>query len=336
MEERQEDIDELISVSLSEGLNREEQETLNAWISKSEENRKYFMHHQEIWFSAIQKKESARYNEEKAFGVFKKRINKQSAEKIGSKHIVWRNFYKYAAAIIVLGLVSYFSYWGGESHLKNALAEVRVEAPLGSQTRLHLPDGTSVVLNAGSYIAYSQDFGIETRVVKLQGEGYFEVAHNPKMPFHVMTKDLRVRVLGTKFNFRDYSEDQEVVVTLMEGKVALNNQIQQEAELILHPNERMVLDKQDGVMKKESIEAKSRIQWTEGKLIFDETPLTEVAKILERTYDVRMKFANDSLKTYRFYGNFSRSEQSIQNILEALSATGKINYTLKNKEITLY
>lgn len=336
MEKKQEHIDELISVFLSEGLKKEEQEILDAWIAESEENQKYFMQHQEIWFSAIQKKDDAKYNDEKAFDVFKERINKQKSEKIGRKNISWRNFYKYAAAILVLGLVSYFSYWGGESHLKNTLAEVRVEAPLGSQTRLHLPDGTSVVLNAGSFITYSQNFGIETRVVKLQGEGYFEVAHNAKMPFYVRTKDLQVRVLGTKFNFRDYPEDKEVVVSLLEGKVALNNQIQQEAELILNPNERVVLDKRAGMMVKEAIEAEPDIQWTEGRLIFDETPLLEVAKTLERNYGVRIRFTNDSLKNYRFYGVFNRSEQSIQDILEALSATGKARYTLKNKDIILY
>lgn len=336
MEQRQEYIDELISVFLSEGLNPEEQETLNTWIARSEENRKYFMQHQEIWFSSIQQKESARYDEEKAFDAFKERINQQKREKVSLMNMIWRNYGKYAAAILVLGLVSYFSYWGGENRLKNALAEVQVEAPAGSQTRLHLPDGTSVVLNAGSHITYSQDFGIETRMVKLQGEGYFEVAHNAKMPFYVQTKDLQVRVLGTKFNFRDYPEDKEVVVSLMEGKVALNNQIKQEAELILHPNERVVLDKQGGMMVKESIEAAPDMQWTEGRLIFDEAPLSEVAKILERSYGVRINFANDSLKKFRFYGNFNRSEQSIQDILETLSATGKANYTLKNKDIVLY
>lgn len=336
MEERQEHIDELISLFLSQGLNQKEQEVLDAWVAESEENQKYFMQHQEVWFSALQNNISSRYNEEKAFDVFKERVSKRESEKTRRKNITWRSIYKYAAAILILGMVSYFSFRGGESRLKNALAEVRIEAPMGSQTRLHLPDGTLVVLNAGSYITYSQDFGIETRMVKLQGEGYFEVAHNANKPFHVQTKDLQVRVLGTKFNFCDYPEDKEVVVSLIEGKVALNNQITQEAELILHPNERVVLDKQDGIMKKGSIEAVTDMQWTGGRLIFDETPLSEVARILERSYGVRINFANDSLKNFRFYGNFSRPEQSLQDILEALSATGKAHYTLKNNDIVLY
>ena len=335
MEKRQEHIDELISVFLSEGLNRQEQEMLNAWISESKENRKYFMQYQEIWFSSLQKEESVKYNAEKAFDIFKKRIRQSKTGEI-TKRVAWRSYYKYVAAILVLGLVSYFSYQKGESRLRNTLAEVRVEAPVGSQTRLHLPDGTSVVLNAGSYITYPQNFGAETRRVKLQGEGYFEVAHNEKIPFHVQTKGLQVRVLGTKFNFRDYPEDEEAVVTLLEGKVALNNQIKQESELILNPNERVVLDKQAGMMKKVPVEAALDMQWTEGRLSFDEIPLAEVVKILERNYGIQVNFANDSLKKIRFYGNFSRSEQNLQDILEALSATGKIHYTLKNNNIILY
>ncbi len=337
MDKRQEHIDELISVFLSEGLNREEQDMLQAWMAESEENQAYFMKHQEIWFSALQENVSERYNEAKAFDVFRKRINRQQTEKHFSKKTFWKRYYKYAAAILVLGVVSYFSYWGGESHVKNALAEeVRVEAPLGSQTRLHLPDGTSVVLNAGSYITYPQDFGVDSRVVKLQGEGYFEVTHNEKQPFHVKTVHLQVRVLGTKFNFRDYLEDGEAVVSLLEGKIALKNQIRQEAELIVYPNERVTLDKQAGVMIKKSIKTKPDIQWMDGILIFDETPLSEVVKTLERCYRVRIIFSNEGLKGYRFYGSFNSSEQNIRVVLDAISATGKIKYKVENKDIVLY
>lgn len=336
MGKRNEHIDELISTFLAEGLEPDALGELKAWIAESEENRAYFVQHREIWFSAVQESESKRYNQEKAFGAFRTRMEKQKAVEKVKRMPVWRKLSKYAAAVLLLGFISYVSYWYGESNLRDTLAEIEVEAPAGSQTRLRLPDGTSVLLNSDSRITYSQDFGVSSREVVLQGEGYFEVAHNREMPFYVKTEDVQVRVLGTKFNFRDYPEDGEAVVSLIEGKVALKNEIRQEAELVLLPDEQMVLNKKEKVMKKERMNAQSVLQWAEGRLLFDETPLLEAIRILERSYGVEIEFAEDSLKELRVYGNFSRMTQSINDILNALSATGKVHYTLKGEKIFLY
>ena len=336
METKTAHIDELISTFLAEGLEADVLEELKAWIAESEENRVHFMKCQEIWFSAVQEQEGKYYDQEKAFELFAKRVEKQKAEKRKARIPVWRGLYKYAVAILLFGFISYFSYQKGENSLRNALAEIEVEAPSGSQTRLHLPDGTTVLLNSDSRITYAQDFGVNSREVTLQGEGYFEVAHNQKIPFYVKTEDVQVRVLGTKFNFRDYPEDGEVVVSLIEGKVALKNKIRQEADLVLMPDEQMVLDKKEKVMKKESMNAQAVLQWAEGCLSFDETPLLEVAKILERSYDVEIEFTEESLKELRFYGNFNRTKQGLNDILNALSATGKVHYMLKGEKIVLY
>ena len=172
--------------------------------------------------------------------------------------------------------------------------------------------------------------------MELSGEGYFEVERNEKLPFHVQTPSLSVRVLGTKFNFRDYPNDEEAVVSLLEGKVALDNRLRAEAEMILLPNEQVTLDKAEGHMKKETKEVKNILEWTSGKLFFDELPLPEVVKILERSYDVHITFATDSLRDFRFYGSFGRGEQGIRDILEALEKTGKVHYIQDEQEITLY
>lgn len=336
MEERNSHIDELIAAFLSKGLSKEAREELDAWIASSEENRRYFMQQQEIWFSAVQEEERTRYDADRAFETFRKRVAASTAQKQSKKVIDWKTIYKYAAAVLVVGLISFFSYRQGESNLQNALTQVEVEAPLGAQTRLRLPDGTLVVLNAGSRLVYPQDFGVDNREVELSGEGYFEVERNEKLPFHVQTPSLSVRVLGTKFNFRDYPNDEEAVVSLLEGKVALDNRLRTEAEMILLPNEQVTLDKAEGHMKKETKEVKKVLEWTSGKLFFDELPLPEVVKILERSYDVHITFVTDSLRDFRFYGSFGRGEQGIKDILEALEKTGKVRYKQKDREITLY
>lgn len=134
MEERNSHIDELIAAFLSRGLDKEAREELEAWISASEDNRRYFMQQQEIWFSAVQEEERTRYDADRAFEAFRQRVAEHRSPKQPKETVGWKSVFKYAAAVLVVGLVSIFSYRKGESNLKEALTQVEVEAPLGAQT----------------------------------------------------------------------------------------------------------------------------------------------------------------------------------------------------------
>ena len=338
MEEANGHINELIVSFLSKELGQEGLKELKAWIAASEENRAYFMRCQALWFSASQEEESACYDAEKAYRKFCDRVNAHRARLSVRRNVrIWKVWGRYAAAVALLGMIACLSYWQGKNEWKDTLGSIEVQAPFGSQTRMCLPDGTWVVLNAGSRMVYGQDFGMDEREVFLEGEGYFEVAHNAEVPFRVCSESLQVRVLGTKFNFRDYPEDRSAVVSLVEGKVALDNNIRKGAECFLMPDERVVLDKSDGSLEKEQVEQiAADVDWRNGMLSFDEVLLSEVIKVLERSYDVQIELATDSLAAYRFYGNFSCVEQSIRDVLEALAATGKMNYTLKGRNAVLY
>ena len=337
MEEEKKHIDELIANYLTEGLDENNLAELKAWVAASAENKAYFTQQREIWFSAVSREAASIYNQDKAFDTFRERIHSQKKEQKPSRQefrlsILWR----YAAVVAVIIAVGFFSYWRGEVNVKDTFADISVEAPLGSKTKLYLPDGTLVWLNAGSRMTYSQGFGFDNRKVELEGEGYFEVKRNEKIPFYVKTKDLQLRVLGTKFNFRDYPEDHEVVVSLLEGKVELNNMLKNEKAAFLVPDERAVLNKSNGLMTVESVTASNASQWTDGYLFFDEELLPDIVKELERSYNVTIRIANDSLKTFRFYGNFVRREQSIQEVLDALASTEKIQYKIEERNITIY
>ncbi len=331
MEEENKHIDELIANYLTEGLDKNALDELKTWIAASAENQQYFIRQREIWFSAVSREAASVYDKDKAFENFRNRVESQKEIQSTSRRgfslsALWR----YAAVVAIIIAVGCISYWQGEVNVKDTFADISVEAPLGSKTKLYLPDGTLVWLNAGSRMTYSQGFGVDNRKVELEGEGYFEVKRNEKIPFFVKTKDLQLQVLGTKFNFRDYPEDHEVVVSLLEGKVGLNNLLREEKEAVLSPDERAVLNKANGLLTVESVTASNASQWTDGYLFFDEELLPDIAKELERSYNVKIHIANDSLKTFRFYGNFVRREQNIQEVLEALASTEKMQYRLKN------
>lgn len=337
MEEENKHIDELIANYLTEGLDKNALDELKTWIAASAENQQYFIRQREIWFSAVSREAASVYDKDKAFENFRNRVESQKEIQSTSRRgfslsALWR----YAAVVAIIIAVGCISYWQGEVNVKDTFADISVEAPLGSKTKLYLPDGTLVWLNAGSRMTYSQGFGVDNRKVELEGEGYFEVKRNEKIPFFVKTKDLQLQVLGTKFNFRDYPEDHEVVVSLLEGKVGLNNLLREEKEAVLSPDERAVLNKANGLLTVESVTASNASQWTDGYLFFDEELLPDIAKELERSYNVKIHIANDSLKTFCFYGNFVRREQNIQEVLEALASTEKMQYKIEERNITIY
>lgn len=333
LEERTE-IDELITQYLSGTLDKESFAELKQWSSESESNRKYVRSKLEIWFSSGVANNTTYFNEDKAFVLFKRRIANADKKKQQMFRFSWKNFMRIAAVVLVL-VVPYVAYWQGKETVKRTFADMVVEAPMGAHTKLYLPDGTLVWLNAGSKIIYSQGFGVEDRQLKLEGEGYFEVTRNEELPFTIKTKEVNLRVLGTKFNFRNYPDDEEVTVNLMEGKVALNNEIKAMPELYLQPNEKMVLNKLTGQMIKSQVKAAKANIWINDELFFDEELLEDIAKKLMRSYNVKVEVA-DSLRNKRFYGSFRISGNTIDKILDIMVSTKQMKYRYENDVYILY
>ena len=329
------EIDELIATYLSQGLKSEKLSELESWLKASPENQKHFQQMREIWFSTISANEEERYNKEEAYSRFLNRTRQIPQEEKTVKKLSLHKFFYGAAAVALLCLISFASYRTGTEQVKKQFAEMVVEAPLGSKTRLYLPDGTLVWLNAGSTITYSQGFGVEERKLKLSGEGYFEVTRNKQLPFEITTKELQLRVLGTKFNFRNYPEDEEVSVSLLEGKVSLRNYLKNDALCYLEPDQKAILNKKNGKLMVSASEARYTAEWTNGFLFFDEELLPDIIKELERSYNVKIYIEDETLKTFRFYGNFVRKEQTIQEILEMLASTGKLEYKIEGKTVRL-
>lgn len=328
-------IDELIAGYLAQQLSQQELNDLRTWLRASDENKAYFIKMQELWFSAVGADNRLRYDKEKAFQRFLARTTLNAVSIQKSKHLFLSSFQRIAAAVVFLILFAGSIYWLGNRHFNQQFADVYIEAPLGSRTKLYLPDGSLVWLNAGSSISYSQNFGISKRNVTLEGEGYFEVTKNKSKPFTVKTSDLSVSVLGTKFNFRNYQDEEEAKVTLIEGKVCLNSGSENKDQHYLSPNQQAVFDKKLKTTIISATKANNSSEWTQGLIFFDEEQLTDIVKELERSYNVKITITDDSLRHYRFYGNFTRTEQTIQEVLDILASTNKLNYKIQGKEVTL-
>ena len=336
MEQEKKHIDELIANYLIGSSDENALNELKTWIATSPENEQYFIQQREVWFSVVSREATLKYNKDKAFDTFKNRIEShKKMEETSRQKFRLSVFWRYAAVVAVILAVGCFSYWQGGVNVKDSFADISVEAPLGSKTKLYLPDGTLVWLNAGSRMTYSQGFGVDNRTVELEGEGYFEVKRNEKLPFVIQTTDMDLRVLGTKFNFKNYVEDDEAAVCLVEGKVSLKNKCIACGDVILSPSEKIVMNKETGEMKRFTIKSEDARAWTNGELFFNEVYLIDIARALERSYGVDIEVA-DSLKKRRFYGDFLRDGQSLDDILRMLTSTGHMKFKFEKNRYTLY
>lgn len=328
-------IDELIVQHFSEGLDDINLLRLNRWLEQSDENRRHFNQLQEVWFSTVSANDTVSFDPMRKYALFEGRKEHTHSVEQKKKHTITWKMFKYAAVIVPLSLLiggAYFLF--SDSIIINKTDNYLVEAPLGAKAKVSLPDGTLVWLNAGSTISYPQTFGIKERKVTLNGEAYFEVAKSEHKEFTVLSNELQVRVLGTKFNFRNYHDELEGRVTLNEGKVAVRT-YQGEKDFFLKQNQQFVFDKENQNVKIINMKAHTASDWTKGIIFFDEETLPDIARELERLYDVHIDIADTDLLNYRFYGSFFRSSQSIREVLDILATTGKLSYTINEKQITL-
>lgn len=318
---------------LTNSLTAEEMQSFQKWLNASEENRTYFSDMQEVWMAASDETDEMGFNKERAYQLFLKQTEATTQQRINKRKTFQLRPWMYAAAMIVVVFIcGTVAFQTGKRVIQNQLTEISIEAPYGSKTKLYLPDGTLVWLNAGSKMSYAQNFGINERALNLTGEAYFEVTKNKDVPFIVHTNELDVKVLGTKFNFRNYQDDLEAKVCLLEGKVALSTQ---QKETTLHPDQQALFDKKTGKLLISSTKAAYSAEWTNDRLYFDEALLPDIVKELERSYNIKITIADAELNSIRFYGNFRRREQSIQEIMDVLSSTDKMTYTIDGKNIVI-
>lgn len=333
-----EEIDNLISKYLTGDIDTQSLKVLTEWSRESAENSLYVRNKIELWFSSGVAGSMASFDKEKAFERFKARVEKATvAEKQKQRFVQshsFRIFYRVAAAILII-LLPLAGYWGGMETVKSGFSDIVVEAPMGARTKLYLPDGTLVWLNAGSKITYSQGFGVENRNLALEGEGYFEVKKKEKLPFRINTEDLNLQVLGTKFNFRNYIEDDEAVVDLIEGRVELNRPFIAGDKSTLSPSDRYIMDKAKGNYRMSSIKPDNARAWTNGELFFNEERFADIARTLERAYNVDIEVA-DTVKNKRFYAGFIRNDVTIDKIFETFAATGRLKFEVRNNRYIIY
>lgn len=264
---------------------------------------------------------------------------------------------KYAAAIVctlvlggMLGLVFY-------SRSASSQGIVAIYAPAGSKSCVTLPDGTKVWLNSDSRITYDADFGKEERRVDIDGEGFFSVAKDRKRPFVVTSEGTSIKVLGTKFDIKAFRGDPCKRITLVEGSLSVSaHGILQ----MLKPNQQALVMNQ-GIRLRE-VKAREYSLWTKPaplahnpqaadydrklptmivpttqshtSLIFDNEPLSQIVKDLQRTFNVEIRL-EANVKDEVFYGDL-RNGENLYQILDIISLTADVKYRISQGKVIIY
>jgi ferric-dicitrate binding protein FerR (iron transport regulator) len=218
----------------------------------------------------------------------------------------------------------------------NQTPELFVVESTGKQmAKCILADGTEVWLNNNSTLHYYSDFKKNNRTVELDGEAYFKVTKNREMPFVVKTSKANIRVLGTSFNLKAYSNEQIVQTTLDEGKVefeALGKKGKQ--KLVMKPGEQVSFNLEKNSININEVDTYMYSAWRYGKYIFKDESLENIAKRLEEIYEVNIRIENDSLEALRLRGMIEH-DHTVFDALENLEKTAQVKYTINGRTIEL-
>ena len=203
-----------------------------------------------------------------------------------------------------------------------------VTVPRGGEYKLVLADGTIVWLNSDSHIRYPVTFSGNTRQVELEGEAYFEVAKDVEKPFIVRMNEYNVRVTGTQFNVRNYSNE-SLATTLVEGGVQIEGKGKVDR---LRPGQQAVLENNEIRIRVVNVE--EQVAWRHGAFGFTQCRLENIMEELARWYDVDVFYMNQQVKDYHFSAWFKRSS-SINEVINILEKTKKISLDLKGRILTV-
>jgi len=206
-----------------------------------------------------------------------------------------------------------------------------INIPRGGEYNLVLADGTRVYLNAMSSFKYPVKFSGKNREVELSGEAYFQVTKDASRPFVVKTSAINIEVLGTSFNLNAYENTERIVTTLVEGSVKIDSHIQNGSRLLV-PEEQAIFDIKSGLTEIKKVDVNLYTAWKDGNFIFYDTRLEEIMTTLTRWYNANVFYTNASVKNLRFSGNLNRYDD-INQLLDIIKSTGKINIEIKNKTI---
>ncbi|GBU07590.1 anti-sigma factor [Bacteroidales bacterium] len=258
-------------------------------------------------------------------------LNFKQKQKGRHRKRLWIQIIRNAAiAALLIGATWYISKLNQEVDQSNAMNTLFV--PAGQRAQLMLNDGTEVWLNAQSTLSYPAHFSGKERKVSLVGEAYFNVAKDDSKPFVVSSKDIDMKVLGTKFNVFAYENSKFIETHLLEGSIKVYKKGYEKDGRILKPND--LLHYENGNMLVKKANSNEYLLWKEGIYCFEKEPLESLIERLELYYDVKIVVENKSIRKLQYTGKF-RQRDGIYEILRIMQKVQKFEIVRDEIENTI-
>jgi ferric-dicitrate binding protein FerR (iron transport regulator) len=270
-----------------------------------------------------------------------------------------------ATLLLTIGLSFTGAYFYLINKTKTLAAYNEIRVPKGSKSSITLSDGSKIWLNALTNLRYPQKFGPTLREVYLEGEAYFKIAKDKNKPFYVRTSDLDIKVLGTTFNVKSYTDEGTIETILESGSLCISKKVEGKKtnQVVLKPNQKLTFIKSEGrilvddikdklkgleenkktiektgqrlekLYLSKNIDTKLYTSWKDNRLVFVDESFESLAVKMERWYNVRIIIKGDKLKQFRFTGIFEN--ETIEQALKALQITTRFEYTFDQNIITI-
>lgn len=256
--------------------------------------------------------------------------------------------------IVSLGFLAWFSN-RKKASADNIVAGIKneISTKKGSRTKIQLPDGSTVWLNADSKLNYDKNFNNALREVRLTGEAFFDVVRNTQKPFVIHTQSADIKVLGTQFNVKSYPGDKTTETSIIKGQVEVTLTKHLNKKYLLKPNQKIIVINDENLSQKNQSNGKTPMEnsiasfqnltykpgdtvsveaaWTIDKLSFEDESFEEVSKKMERWYNVEITFRTSRLTDLRLTGSFKN--ENLEQALQALQYIEKFSYEINNNKV---
>lgn len=316
---------------LASELSEEEARELLRWVEESPDHKHLFIQIKNAWSIASMGKVDAADMEytRQRWQLVKRQLDQPAIRPLGSTS--WRWLRVAAAVLLVagLGLLAYFYQYRSELEIRYQTVEI----PAGKRSRIVLPDQSVVWLNARSKLHYPTRFDPRKREVKLEGEGFFEVQSSPDKPFFVQTDRTTVRVTGTGFNVYAYPSESEQRVILVHGQVAVSHAGSQQFSILKPGFSATIRGTRDPIVI-QAVDVATHTGWTTGKLEFNQLAFEDIARRLERKFNVHIIFTTPKHRQETFSGSFDKNE-SLEEILQVIQASSDFEYSIRKDTLLI-
>jgi transmembrane sensor len=337
-----ESISYIITNFLSGECTSDEADFLIKWLEESHKNRLHYFNLKRIW---IEGHDSIGDQEqlEKSWKRLEESISNIEAAGLHTAKPIKFNWKKLGIAATITLLLSVTLFFVTRQYKPNDLSVSvnEINVPFGSRTNIILPDGTTVWLNSGSKLTYNSDYGKENRKVSLQGEAFFNVKHNEGSNFIVKTSDIEIQDLGTEFVVKAYPDESLIETILINGKVEISktDNVLDKRHYTLKPKQKLTYNKISLDNNNEKIfvtqvdDPQDYAAWKDEKLIITSETLEALSLKLERFYNVKIIFQDNSVKSFKFSGTLDGL--TVEEVFMAISKTAPIEYKITKNYIYL-